>query len=125
MTAQNLWEVRHVPQWIREVGDLLGGEDFFAFTFLPSLYLELGVANPYYDSVLYTGSHPLEHFQRNVAILAERRPRFILLDYSTVRKYGHTTDNPVDEFIRRYYTRAHTLPHSGGALEIWERIPDG
>jgi hypothetical protein len=124
LITQNVAETRWAEVWIREVGGLLGDADFFAYTFLPSFYLELGVANPYFNSVLYTGAHPADHFRRNVDILAERRPRFILLDYTSVEKYGHSLENPVDEFIRRHYRRLWILPHSRGALEIWEWAGD-
>jgi hypothetical protein len=119
--AQNISNTRVTRAWIPALREILGDEEFFAFTFLPSFYLELQVVNPYYNSVLYTGHHPEEHFLRNVQILREREPRFILLDYATVEKYGHTTENPVDAHIAGFYQKAFELEHSAGTLEIWER----
>ena len=119
--VQNLMETRATRVWLSELRKLLGDEEFFAFTFLPSFYLDLQVENPYFNSVLYVGNHPVEHFERNVAILSERQPRFVLLDYGSVEKYGHSLENPVDEFIRREYSRAWELVHSQGTLEVWEK----
>lgn len=119
--ARNVENTRTTRAWVTELRGILGGQEFFAFTFLPSFYLELRVPDPYYNSVLYVGSHPEGHFERNVAILEERRPRYVLADYSTVAKYGHTLDNPVDAYVRRRYRRIRELPHASGVLEVWER----
>jgi hypothetical protein len=123
--VRNLEDTRGTAEWLTELRSTLGGEDFFAFTFLPSFYLELGVPNPYFNSVLYEGSHPTSHFHRNVALLETYRPRYVIADYSSVAKYGHSRDNPVDEFIRARYRPVRALPHAGGALEIWELAPGG
>jgi len=119
--AQNVSNSRVTRTWVNQLKELVGQERFFAFTFLPSFYLELQVPNPYYNSVLYVGSNPPEHFQRNVAILSEEAPRYILLDYATVARYGHVLNNPVDDFIRLHYRKAWELPYESGTLEIWER----
>jgi hypothetical protein len=81
----------------------------------------LRVPDPYYNSVLYVGANPERQFQRNVATLEKVQPPYVILDYSSVAKYGHTLANPVDRFIRLHYSRVHTIAHGAGALEIWER----
>jgi hypothetical protein len=123
--SRNVRDARLAREWIDVLGGIIDGEEFFAFTFLPSFYLELETLNPYYNSVLYTASHPEAHFERNVDILTRRQPRFVLADYSSVEKYGHTLDNPVDRFIRGRYRRVHELAHTTGVIEVWELRPDG
>lgn len=118
--TRNVEETRATRAWIRELDALLGDDTFFAFTFLPSFYLELKIPDPYYNSVLYTSSHPPQHFRRNVAILSEQQPRFVLVDYSSVAKYGHTLENPVDIYIRSHYRPVRWLPYEGGRVEVWE-----
>ncbi|MBT8395705.1 MAG: glycosyltransferase family 39 protein [Gemmatimonadetes bacterium] len=120
--VRNLDHTRVTRSWISGLNDVLGGEEFFAFTFLPSFYLEFRVPNPYYNSVLYVGNHPPEHFQRNLETLSDRRPPFVLLDYASVEKYGHTLENPIDRFLRRNYRRAQSIPHGQGTIEVWERL---
>jgi hypothetical protein len=117
--VRNISDARATRVWLSELRSHLGNEDFLLFTFLPSLYIELKVENPYYNSLLLVRSHPREHFERNVAILSEQQPRYVILDYGSVQKYGHSLDIPVDRFIREHYSRA--WPHGGGTLETWER----
>lgn len=121
IVARNIAETRIAHYWIAEMERRLDGREFFAFTFLPSFYLELGVENPYYNSVLFEQGHPAEHFRRNVQVLREHRPPFVIADYSTVERFGHTGDNAVDEFLRTNYTQVETWPHSFGVIEIWQR----
>lgn len=119
--VRNVQDTAATREWTATLERILEDEPFFAFTFLPSFYFELRAPNPYPNSVLYTGSHPAEHFDRTVAVLSRERPRFVLADYETVAKYGHTLENPVDGYIRRNYRKAQELPHGNGVVEVWER----
>lgn len=117
----NIERTRSTDRWLSEVELRVGGDSFFAFTFLPSFYLELQTPNPYYNSVLYESSHPAEHFRRNVELLTLHEPDHVLADYSTVAKYGHQKNNPVDDYLREFYELAEVIRSSSGRLEIWSR----
>jgi hypothetical protein len=123
IVTRNAADSRVAREWLQEMESVLGGQEFYAFTLLPSFYLELETPNPFYNSVLYTGSHPTEHFERNVAILAERQTPYVIADYAMMERYGHTLDNPVDVHLRRHYRLARSIRHEMGVLEVWERIP--
>lgn len=119
--VRNVQDTRVAAEWRAVLEAELGGEPFFAFTFLPSFYLELNVPNPYFNSVLYVGSHPAEHFERNVEVLLREQPPFVLADYATVARYGHSMNNPVDEYIRGHYRLKSEFAHQAGVVEVWER----
>jgi hypothetical protein len=123
IVTRNAADSRVAEEWIEEIASTLNGQEFYAFTLLPSFYLELRTPNPFYNSVLYTGSHPIQHFERNVEILAARRTPYVLADYAMVERYGHSLDNPVDVYLRRHYRLSRSIRHETGVFEVWEIIP--
>lgn len=123
IVIRNAADSRITEEWMREMESILNGQEFYAFTLLPSFYLELQTPNPFYNSVLYTGSHPTWHFERNVETLVERQTPYVLADYEMVERYGHSLDNPVDVYVRRHYRLARSIRHETGVFEVWELIP--
>lgn len=119
--SRNVSDTVAAREWLDEMEAIVDGHEFYAFTLLPSFYLELQTPNPFYNSVLYTGSHPAEHFERNRAILARRRTPFVIADYALVERYGHDPANPVDIYLRREYRLIRSIRHGQGVLEVWER----
>ncbi len=96
---------------------IVGGEKIFSFPFISNFYLELKKPNPYYNSVLLENLNSDEHFKKNLAILKQENPKFILAQYNVVEQYRFTKNNMIDSYMREAYKKEYSL----GALEIWVR----
>lgn len=74
----------------------------FAGPFLPNIYFELKKDNPYIwtHNLLYCNPD----CQKNMLeIIQNKKPDYILVDYSMMKKYNYNTDNPVDRYITNNY----------------------
>lgn len=78
-------------------------KNFYAHPFLPGLYFELKMPNPYPNGFLFTGMHPQEKFNQNLAVLLAENPNHIFLNYETVKKFKYDTDNSLDKYINNHY----------------------
>ena len=105
-----------ISNGLQKIKDVVGEEKIYTFPFAPNLYFELQKNNPYYSSNLIEKNSPPKHFEKNLAILKNENPKFIITDYSTVKKYRHSYKNIIDEYIRENYKENSTI----STITIWE-----
>ena len=75
----------------------------YAHPFLPEMYFELKLNNPYRYDTLFTGIHPQEYFIDNLTTLILENPKHIVISYDVVQKFNYTTKNPLDQYILTHY----------------------
>jgi len=78
-------------------------EKIYAHPFIPGLYFELGVNNPYRYDFLFTGMYPQEAFLDNLSQLRLENPPYVLVQYRMVEEFNYDTNNPLDAYIEERY----------------------
>ena len=115
--VENRRDHKIYTQEVEILKKIVGDEKIFSFPFISNFYLELKKPNPYYNSVLLENLNLDEHFKKNLAILKQENPKFILAQYNVVEQYGFTKNNVIDSYMREEYKKEYSL----GALEVWVR----
>lgn len=86
-----------------ETAEKLQITEVYAHPFLPQMYFELKLENPYRYDTLFTGIHPQEYFIENLTTLLIEDPKYIIVSYDVVEKFNYTLDNPLDQYIHSHY----------------------
>lgn len=84
-------------------------DNLYAHPFMPGIYFELGLANPYPYDVLLTGMYPEEAFSENLSKLKSENPEYIFVDYGMASKFGYDTANALDSYISENYETANII----------------
>ena len=93
-------------------------EKLYAYPFIPGIYFELGLHDPYPYGVLVTTQHPTSAFQENLSVLLKERPNHVLVNYEIAKKYQYNQDNPLDTYIHQNYKEVDRF----GSLLIMEKL---
>lgn len=88
----------------RKTVDSLQINELYAHPYLPQMYYELKLPNPYRYDILYTGIHPPDYFIDNLTTLLLQDPQFIIASYDVIPKFNYTKDNPLDIYILSHYS---------------------
>lgn len=83
--------------------------DLYVHPFMPGLYFELGLKNPYPYDILLTGMYPESAFLDNLSKLKSEKPEFVFADYGMVRKFGYDISNALDSYISENYETASVI----------------
>lgn len=102
---------------IKSIKAKIGNEKIFSFPFSPNFYFELKKQNPYPNSFLIEKQYSVEQFENNLRILKSEKPKYIITDYSLVKKYHHTFTNPIDIYLRENYSKIKQI----GSIDLWEK----
>ena len=84
---------------------------------MPGMYYETKKLNPTSFPWLITNHHTEEHFKKTRRELENSKPKCIVLDYGSVKKFNYNQDNLVDEYIRENYIPTQVFAD----LQIFER----
>lgn len=87
---------------------------FYSGPFLPGLYFEFRKHNQLPYSILITNQQTPAQFKQAAQILNENPPHCVVLNYTMVKKFNYTTDNPVDNFIQTHYRFVKNLNQQTG-----------
>lgn len=88
----------------------------YAGPFLSAVYFETRLQNPTAFAWLITNHHDPEQFSLAAKQIAENQPLCAVLDYTLVKKYNYSQNNPVDNYI---FTNYH-LDHIFGNTLIYK-----
>lgn len=80
-------------------------EYIYVGTFLPGIYFETGKHNPTSFPALPELNQDRAKLDKIKKRLIETEPQCIIMNYSSVAKFGYNKDNPVDNFIADKYKR--------------------
>lgn len=86
---------------IKILREKIGGEEIFAYPFIPNFYFELQKQDIYFNDMLVQGGVTPYFFDINLQILEKHRPKFILTNYSLVEKFQVTKDTVIDKYIQK------------------------
>lgn len=75
----------------------------YAHPFLPELYFELGVPDPYPYDILLSRMYSRDAFDTNLHILTREKPEYIFLNYEMASKFNYQKEHALDDYIDNHY----------------------
>lgn len=78
-------------------------QSVYAHPFIPGLYFELGLNDPYPYYFLLTGSNTQREFNEQLSVLQRHQPSHVLVNTSMAEQFGFDERNPVDKYIKERY----------------------